>query len=295
MNHDVYQVITDRIIGLLEKGVVPWQKPWQGGEQMPRNLISGHEYRGVNVFLLHAMSYKSPYWLTFNQARELGGHVKKGERACPVVFWKRLQVEAPGEPDGKKIIPFLRYYSVFNVAQCEDIPADKIPVLNGGQREHCPIQAAESIVAAMPKKPEIKHGGGRACYTPNLDCVIMPLPETFRSGQDYYSVLFHELTHSTGHASRLNRNGVGSSGGEWSAFGSTPYAREELVAEMGAAFLAGHAGIVERTLDNSAAYLQSWLARFKDDNRLIVQSAAAAQKAADFILGKVFTETEASE
>jgi antirestriction protein ArdC len=295
MNHDVYQVITDRIIGLLETGVVPWQKPWQGGEQMPRNLISGHEYRGVNVFLLHAMSYTSPYWLTFNQARELGGHVKKGERACPVVFWKRLQVEAPGEPDGKKIIPFLRYYSVFNVAQCEDIPADKIPVLNGSKREHCPIQAAESIVATMPKKPEIKHGGGRACYTPNLDCVIMPLPETFRSGQDYYSVLFHELTHSTGHASRLNRNGVGSSDGEWSAFGSTPYAREELVAEMGAAFLSGHAGIVERTLDNSAAYLQSWLARLKDDNRLIVQAAAAAQKAADFILGKVFTETEAGE
>jgi antirestriction protein ArdC len=291
MNHDVYQVITDRIIGLLEKGVVPWQKPWQGGEQMPRNLVSGHEYRGVNVFLLHAMMYQSPFWLTFNQARELGGHVKKGERASPVVFWKRLQVAAPGEPDGKKIIPFLRYYSVFNVAQCEDIPADKIPVLSGSKREHCPIQAAESIVAAMPKKPEIKHGGGRACYSPSLDCVTMPLPETFRSGQDYYSVLFHELTHSTGHASRLNRNGVGSSGGEWSAFGSTPYAREELVAEMGAAFLSGHAGIVERTLDNSAGYIQSWLARLKDDNRLIVQ-AAAAQKAADFILGKVFAEPE---
>ena len=295
MNHDVYQVITDRIIGLLEKGVVPWQKPWQGGEQMPRNLVSGHEYRGVNVFLLHAMMYQSPFWLTFNQAREMGGHVKKGERASPVVFWKRLQVAAPGEPDGKKTIPFLRYYSVFNVVQCEDIPADKIPALSDSKREHCPIQAAESIVAAMPQKPEIKHGGGRACYSPSLDSVTMPLPETFRSGQDYYSVLFHELTHSTGHASRLNRKGIDSSGGEWSAFGSTPYAREELVAEMGAAFLSGHAGIVERTLDNSAAYIQSWLARLKDDCKLVVQAAAQAQKAADFILGKVFTETEAGE
>lgn len=295
MNHDVYQVITDRIIGLLENGVVPWQKPWQGGEQMPRNLISGHEYRGVNVFLLHAMSYTSPYWLTFNQAREMGGHVKRGERASPVVFWKRLPVEASGEPDGKKIIPFLRYYSVFNVEQCEDIPADKIPVQNGSKREHCPIQAAESIVTAMPKKPEIKHGGGRACYSPGLDCVTMPLPETFRSGQDYYSVLFHELTHSTGHESRLNRKGVAGADGEWSAFGSTPYAREELVAEMGAAFLSGHAGIVERTLDNSAAYLQSWLARLKEDTRLIVQAAAAAQKAADFILGKQFAESEGED
>ena len=127
MSGDVYQVVTDRIIALLEKGVVPWQKPWRGGEQMPRNLVSGHEYRGVNVFLLHAMMYQSPFWLTFHQAKELGGHVKKGERACPVVFWKRLEVSAPDEPDGKKTVPFLRYYSVFNVAQCEDIPADKIP------------------------------------------------------------------------------------------------------------------------------------------------------------------------
>ena len=136
MNSDVYQIITDRIIALLEKGVVPWQKPWQGGEQMPRNLISGREYRGVNVFLLHAMSYQSPYWLTFKQASELGGHVRKGEHACPVVFWKRLQVDSPGEPDSKKAIPFLRYYSVFNVAQCDGIPAEKIPVLNDNTREH---------------------------------------------------------------------------------------------------------------------------------------------------------------
>ena len=127
MNNDAYQVITDRIIAQLEKGVVPWQKPWRGGEQMPRNLISGREYRGVNVFLLHAMSYESSFWLTYKQAAELGGHVKKGERACPVVFWKRLQVDDKTEPTGNKAIPFLRYYSVFNVAQCEDIPPDKNP------------------------------------------------------------------------------------------------------------------------------------------------------------------------
>ncbi len=292
MNNDAYQVITDRIIGQLEKGVVPWQKPWRGGEQMPRNLISGREYRGVNVFLLHAMSYESPHWLTYKQAAELGGHVKKGERACPVVFWKRLQVADMTEPTGNKAIPFLRYYSVFNIAQCEDIPADKIPVQSGTKREHCPIAAAESIVSAMPKLPEIKHGGGRACYSPSLDCVTMPVPENFISGQEYYSVLFHELTHSTGHASRLNRKGISGEEGEWSAFGSTPYAKEELVAEMGAAFLSGHAGIVERTLDNSAAYIQAWLSRLKEDRRLIVQAAAAAQKAADFILNKTWEEKE---
>ena len=125
----------------------------------------------------------------------------------------------------------------------------------------------------------------------------MPTPEHFRGGQDYYAVLFHELTHATGHTSRLNRKGISGEDGEWSAFGSTPYAREELVAEMGAAFLSGHAGIVERTLDNSAAYIQSWLARLEEDRRLIVQAAAAAQKAADFILDTKFPqpETEAAE
>jgi antirestriction protein ArdC len=292
MKNDAFQVITDRIVGLLEKGIVPWQKPWQGGEMMPRNLVSKKGYRGANVFLLHAMSFNSPFWLTFNQARELGGCVKKGERACPVVFWKWLEADAPGEPTGTKNVPFLRYYSVFNVAQCEGIPPDKIPDLKGSERAHSPIVEAERIVADMPKKPEIRHGGGRACYSPSFDRVEMPQPETFRSGQDYYSVLFHELTHSTGHQSRLSRKGVASSEGEWSAFGSTPYAREELVAEMGAAFLAGHAGIVERTIENSAAYVQSWLQRLKDDSKLVVQAAAQAQKAADFILGRQFAQAE---
>jgi len=293
MKADAYQVITDRIVGLLEKGVVPWQKPWQGGGTMPRNLVSKREYRGVNVFLLHAMSYESPFWLTFNQAIELGGHVRKGERACPVVFWKWLEAEAPDQPTGKKTVPFLRYYSVFNVAQCEDIPQDKIPSLGSVTREHSPIAEAERIVSAMPKKPEIRHGGGRACYSPAFDRVEMPKPEAFVTSADYYSVLFHELTHSTGHESRLNRKGVAGSDGEWSAFGSTPYAREELVAEMGAAFLSGHAGIVERTLNNSAAYVASWLQRLKDDARLVVQAAAQAQKAADFILAKPEARPEA--
>jgi len=259
---------------------------------MPRNLISKKEYRGVNVFLLHAMMYESPFWLTFNQANELGGHVKKGEHACPVVFWKRLDVEDQSQPTRKKAVPFLRYYSVFNVAQCEGITQDKIPALNGSKREHTPIEQAERIVSDMPKKPEIRHGGARACYSPSFDRVDIPKPESFHTEQDYYSVLFHELTHSTGHETRLNRKGICGTEGEWSAFGSTPYAREELVAEMGAAFLCGQAGIVERTIDNSAAYVQSWLQRLKHDRKLIVQAAAQAQKAADFILGKHFGEQE---
>ena len=293
MKDTVYQVITERVMALLKQGVVPWQKPWASSEAMPRNLVSRKAYRGVNVFLLHALGYESAFWLTFKQAQALGGNVRKGEKACPVVFWKWLDVEGEQDEQGKaKRVPLLRYYSVFNVAQCDGI---ELPALDGTRREHNPIADAECIVAAMPKCPTIQHTGARACYWPSFDRVDMPKAETFRTAQDYYSVLFHELTHSTGHESRLNRKGVSGSEGEWSAFGSTPYAREELVAEMGAAFLCGHAGIVERTIENSAAYVSSWLERLSDDVRLVVTAAAQAQKAADFILNVQHTEKSESE
>lgn len=281
----VYQIITDRMISLLESGTVPWQKPWSGQDQAPQNLITKKAYRGVNSFLLHSMPFGSPYWVTFKQAQELGGTVRRGEKSCPVVFWKWLDVESKDDPMKAKKIPMLRYYNVFNVTQCDDIPEGKIPSLNVNVRQHEAIQQAERIVASMPKRPAIQHGGSRACYWPSFDRVDIPEPGTFGKGEDYYNVLFHELTHSTGHDSRLARKGVAGSDGEWSAFGSTPYAKEELVAEMGAAFLCGQAGIVDVTIQNSAAYVASWLERLKDDNKLVVMAAAQAQKASDFILG----------
>jgi antirestriction protein ArdC len=269
MNESVYQVITDRIMALLEKGVVPWHQPWNCGEQAPQNLVSRKHYRGVNVFLLNAMHYASPYWLTFRQAQQLGGYIKRGERACPVVFWKWLDVDdkATGE---KQRIPLLRYYSVFNVAQCDGItaPAIALPV-----REHSPVEAAEKIVAEMPKRPEIKHGLSRAFYSPVGDFVGMPTAEQFKAGEDYYSTIFHELSHSTGHESRLNRKGVSGTDGQWSSFGSNPYAKEEMVAEMGAAFLCAESGIAERTIESSAAYVSAWLQRLKNDSKLVVQAA----------------------
>jgi antirestriction protein ArdC len=285
MNDSVYQIITDRIVSLLENGTVPWHQPWNTGNQAPQNLVSKKPYRGINPFLLNSMHYASPYWLSFKQAQELGGNVKKGEKACPVVFWKWLdgQDKETGE---KKKIPLLRYYSVFNVNQCEGIDA---PTIEGATREHSPVQAAESIVAAMPKRPEIKHGLDRAFYSPALDYVGMPNPEQFKSAEDYYSVVFHELTHSTGAESRLNRKGVASGN---QSFGSESYSKEELIAEFGAAFLCGTVGIVERTIDNSSAYIASWLQRLKNDSKLVVQAAAQAQKAADFILNKHQGETE---
>ena len=256
---------------------------------LPQNLVSRKPYRGVNVFMLHAMSYESPFWLTFKQAKEMGGNVRKGEHACPVVFWKWLDVDEPSEPTSKRAVPMLRYYSVFNVAQCDGVTA---PAIEGTDRPHSPIETAEQIVAAMPRRPAIRHGLDRASYSPAADSVAMPSPERFDTPENYYNVLFHELTHSTGHESRLNRKGVSGAGGEWDGFGSQSYSKEELVAEMGSAFLCGRAGIVERTIDNSAAYVRSWLQRLKDDARLVVQAAAQVQRAADFILGRQYGAEE---
>jgi len=281
MNVTVYQVVTDRITALLEKGVVPWRQNWKSNLQPPQNLVSGKPYRGINILLLHSMGYASPYWLTFRQAQELGGHVKQGQKGCPVIFWRSIDVQNK-ETGETEHVPLLRYYTVFNLTQCDGIAA---PAAENQTADHTPVQAADRIVAGMPKCPEIQHGLNRAFYSPVKDMVGMPQPEQFKSAEDYYSVLFHELTHSTGHQSRLNRKGVTRSEGKLAAFGSDPYAKEELVAEMGAAFLCGQAGIVERTMDNSAAYIASWLERLKNDSKLVVQAAAQAQRAADYILG----------
>lgn len=284
MSDKVYQIITDRIIGMLEKGVVPWHKPWAGVDSMPKNLVSGKEYRGVNVFLLGSLGYQRPEFVSYKQAGELGGQVRAGEKGCPVVFWKMLQGEEINVKTGKpELIPLLRYYTVFNVAQCDGLEG-KLPALPEG-KQHEPIKEAEAVVASMPSKPPVKTGNARAYYSPAEDYVAMPDLGAFESPEAYYDTLFHELTHATGHASRLNRKGIAATDGERSRFGSAPYAREELVAEMGAAFLCGHVGIVDRVIDNEAGYIKSWLDRLNGDPKLVVVAAAQAQKAADFILG----------
>ena len=276
MKNDVYQIVTDRIISLLESGTVPWHRPWRAANQWAQNLVSRQPYRGINQFVLNAAKYPSPFWLTFRQVHLLGGSVKKGERSFPVVFWKRFKEEGNEEA---KPIPFLRYYSVFNVAQCEGINVPAIPTVDPAPKFQR-IEKCEQIIADMPKRPSINHHGRGACYSPSHDEIGIPDPEAFESIEAYYSTLFHELTHSTGHLSRLNRKEVTEAG----RFGTDPYSREELVAEMGAAFLCGNCEIENKTVDQSAAYIQSWLAKLKDDRRLVVHAAAQAQKACDFIL-----------
>jgi antirestriction protein ArdC len=279
----VYEIVTSRIIAELEAGVIPWRKPWQ--TEAPKNLSSGKAYRGVNVFLLGLRGFDSPWWMTYQQALNRGGHVRKGEKGTTVVFWKwnpREVEDAEGEKH-KENAPILRYYTVFNVAQCEGIaaPAASRPPVN-------PIEAAEALTAGMPNAPQ-RTQADHAAYRPSTDTVLMPAMQSFESAESFYSILFHELTHATGHASRLARPHIM----EVAYFGSEDYSREELVAEMGASMLCAVAGIDSRTVSNSAAYIQSWLRVLKGDSRLVVVAAAQAQKAADYILGKSAADAEA--
>ena len=275
MNNKSYDRITERIVSLLSQGTVPWHKPWHVQTGLPRNLITQKPYRGINVFLLMAMNYESPNWLTLRQANAMGGQIKPGEKSCPVVFWKPMKVEDKETKEEKKI-PFLRLYHVFNVSQCtglKNIP----PADNSAFIQTFPAE----LVANMPQRPVIKHGMNMASYSPGSDMVNMPDRARFQSEDHYYATLFHELVHSTGHEKRLKRASIM----ERNGYGSDPYAREELIAEMGSAFLCGYAGIVDQTINSSAAYLEGWLKQLKEDKTLIVHAAAQAQKAADFILG----------
>ncbi len=274
----VYDVITDRIIKLLEAGTVPWHRPWGGTHRQPRNVVSNKPYRGVNTFLLSAAGYETPYWLTFKQARDRDGHVKKGEHGYPCIFWKWIERDDPDSGEATRR-PFLKYYTVFNAEQCAGID---VPVTQTPTRAFSAIQCCEHVVTGMPRAPPISHGGDRACYEPTSDRVRLPPKERFDSSEAYYGTLFHELVHSTGHESRLARSGIT----DTIVFGSRTYSKEELVAEMGATFLCGHTGIENKLIENSASYIASWLQRLRNDSRLVIQSAGQAQKAADYILDR---------
>lgn len=292
---DFYQAITDQIIEAMERGVCPWKKPWKAIGGCPRN-IRGRRYRGINALLLAMQSALSnwthPVFLTFNQTKELGGTVRKGERSTLVVFWKVTVPETylanpqACQLDEKRWL--LRYYRVFNVAQVDGLPPQALPVMvdNGLS----PIEACEAIVANMPQRPQIRESGQGAFYQPRTDEVFMPPLRVFDSAEAYHSTLFHELIHSTGAESRLARPDAFAG-----RFGSEPYAKEELVAELGAAFLCARAGIAPATLEDSAAYLQNWLKKLREDKRLIVSAASGAQRAADFIAPDSPDEEDAGE
>ncbi|MGE3537766.1 MAG: ArdC family protein [Candidatus Tectimicrobiota bacterium] len=270
-----YQVITDRVLALLEQGTVPWQQPWDRTTGVPRNLFSQRKYRGINVWLLTAMGYTSPFWATFNQVHTAGGSVRKGARGVPVVFWKIYTTEDPETGDEDKRF-VLRYFTVFNAAQLDGVAVPEIAVTPS---RFTPIERCTQLVDTMPHRPAIRHGHHQACYTPATDTLHMPTPSCFHTPEAYYATLYHELVHAVGHPSRLNRKTLT----DLCRFGDPTYAKEELVAEMGASYLCGVCGIANATLDNSAAYLASWMQVLHDYPTMLVHAAAQAQRAADYI------------
>lgn len=289
MKQDVYQQVTDRIISQLEQGVVPWKSPYFSKVGFPRNFSTGKAYQGINVFLLGSHRYTSPFFLTFIQAKELGGNVRKGERGSFVIkygTYNKDEETTGDEDETSKTRGYLKSYTVFNASQIEGIefpePQDLPELPKSVICDH-----ARRIIAGMPKAPVIKEGTAIPFYRPASDSVHMPESRFFDSEEAYYSTLFHELTHSTGHASRLARKSLLENKGMFSDDeGRKIYAEEELVAEMGASFLNAYAGIFDNELASSAAYLQSWInaLKSKDAKGWIIRAASQAQKAADFIM-----------
>jgi antirestriction protein ArdC len=273
----VYDVVASRIISCLESGTAPWRKPWIGGG--PCNLVSRKDYSGINVLLLGCTPYASRYWITYKQAQSLGGNVRKGEKSTPIVFYSPLpaKTNASGEVESSSVGRcVLRYYSGFNLEQCEGIekPEEAREV-----REVPPIDIVEEVVQSMPKRPYIYHGHGQAYYVPATDEVRMPDRAVFETSEAYYSTLLHELAHATGHKSRLNRT-------KGSSFGSTSYAAEELVAEVASCMVLGYLGL-DSTLEQSAAYCDGWAKRLRGmtSSQAVCRALTAASKAADWIRG----------
>lgn len=286
---DVYQLVTEQMLAALDREIIPWRKPWNGEDAQPMNGMSGNQYRGVNPFLLSAAmqcaGYDDPRWITFKQAKDAGGSVKKGEKSSIVTFWKFLEYDK--EVDGeiqKAGFPMLKYFSVFNVEQCEGLDEAKLKPRPAAYEpsEWEKIENAERIVGGYLERQslELKHYGAEAFYNPLDDFVNMPASDRFDRAEDYYSTLFHELGHSTGHKTRLNREIL-------NRFGTVGYAREELVAEFTAAFVCGSTGIESKAIEDHAAYIASWRKRLQDDPKAIVYAAGRAQKAADLILDEV--------
>jgi antirestriction protein ArdC len=270
----IYDIVTERILKQLEAGVIPWRKTWRGA--MPVNYVSRKQYRGVNLLLLP----HGGEWLTFKQAQDMGGTVKKGEKASVIVFYKTLEKE--NEEGEKKKFPYLQYSNVFHLSQCEGIESKMEDVFI--DETLSPIQKSEDIIAEYVKRSgvTIRHieGGYSASYRQSDDSVTMPLMGQFASIEEYYSTFFHELAHSTGHKNRLNRLS------ENTSYGGASYSREELIAEISTCFTMNVAGIeISETFDNSVAYIQAWIKHLRNDKMAIVSASGKAQSSTNLILG----------
>lgn len=276
MSFDIYSAVTDRIIAQLESGIIPWERPWTGCQGGAYSGSTGRPYSLLNQLILG----KPGAYFTFNEVAKRGGKVKKGEKSSMIVFWKQVKVSETDPDTGEakeKIVPMLRYFSVFHADQCEGLTVEAPATV-----EHIAITAAEDVIDHYTGREglTIQHQrGDEAYYSPSRDCIVLPLMEQFTDTAEYYSTAFHEMTHSTGHSSRLNRLKA------TAHFGNSEYSKEELVAEIGAAALMNITGTeTPKAFRNSAAYIQNWLTALRNDRRMIVSASGAAQKAVDFIL-----------
>ena len=288
--------VADQIIAALDAGTAPWRKPWVSTGYVALSLSTKRAYRGVNQMLMNftagAAGYESPWWGTYKQIAAQGGQIRKGEKGTYVVYFTMLEKSDQNDPDATKKIPMLKGFTVFNAEQADwenGAPEYEKPE---PRSEFDSITEAEAVVARYVSEggPSLHHGGDRAYYSPSLDEVHVPAALKFIGNAEYYSTLFHELGHSTGHSSRLARDSVVDA----APFGSENYGREELVAEFTAAFLCGATGVAPTTLDNSAAYIANWKQAIQNDPKCVVWAASRAQKAADMIRG-IVEEAEATE
>ena len=288
-NTDVYQIITDLIIEKLEQGSIPWKQPWNdyGSAQ---NYISQKPYRGINQLILNVLHAK-PFYLTFKQAHSLGGRIKKGAKSIPVTYWnftfrdkesgRKLTAEEAKNRPSKQIAKsaYLKYYRILNIEDVLNVDFDLPETIVG--KDDYSIACCDALLFEMKDRPDIRHEHNDAFYNPIQDYINMPPIEHFHTAELYYSILHHELIHSTGHPKRLNRF----EHHEVSSYGSKDYSKEELIAEIGASFLNGHAGILnETTLADSSAYIQGWLQKLCNDKKFIFEASAQAQRAVDYIL-----------
>lgn len=279
---NVYEMVTERIIELLDKGIIPWRKGWTAGSAAAINYCTRKAYRGVNAMLL---PFAGEY-LTFKQCEAAGGHIKKGEKGNLIVFYKVYEKATPTQDDPNHVdkIPVLKYSYVFHISQCEGIESKLQPEAETPDKNST-LEAGEAVVENYIAASGVKLNKlpqDRAFYSPATDSITVPTLQQFDSSEEYYSTLFHEMTHSTGHASRLNRlNSL-------AAFGSEDYSKEELIAEIGSSFLMNKAGLeIPATFKNSVAYIQAWRNKLSEDKCLIVRAASAAEKAVNLILGEV--------
>ena len=272
-------MITEKILLKLEQGIIPWRKTWTS--QFPRNFVNDIPYRGINILLLGMQDFESHYFLSFKQCKDLGGTVKKDEHATMVVFWKPLIRITENELDevNADLSFMLRYYYVFNISQCNlsDEVLKKRNLISSNPK----ILEAEQVIEKYPRPPAIVHNNfiPNPRYLPRIDRVEIQSINNFNSSDDYYASLYHELAHSTGNFSRLNRKGIV----DKIEFGSESYTKEELIAEISASFLCSYTGI-ENTFSNQVSYIQNWLTALSNDKRMVVIAASQAQKATEYIL-----------